>query len=215
MNEDLTIINENLKTERVLNFYKKNKKKIFAIILVIIIFIFSIIFYKYLVDKKITNLSKNYIYASIQAEEGKKNEATNNLKKIIYSNEPTYSSLALFFLIEKELIVDLNEILNLYDHVINNNKFDKEMKNLLIYKKALALFERSNEMSMVEILKPIINSDSVLKSQAQLLLGDFFVHKKNYLKAKDLYLRILNESNQDNYKILAKDKLESISNEIN
>ena len=63
-------INENIKKERILNFYKKNKKKIFGIILAIIIFIFSIIFYNYLVERKITNLSKDYIYASIQAQEG-------------------------------------------------------------------------------------------------------------------------------------------------
>ena len=151
----------------------------------------------------------------MQVKSNNKEQGVLNLKKIINSNEPTYSSLALFFLIEEKLITDNKEILKFYDQLINNNKFDFEMKNILIYKKALSMFENFSENEMIETLKPIMNSESVLKSQTLLLLGDFFVSRENFIKAKDTYLSLISNIEENNvYKVLAKNKIKKINGKI-
>ena len=46
-----------------------------------------------------------------------------------------------------------------------------------------------------KLLKSIINGDSVWKPHALFLLGDYFVYKKEFLKAKEFYLQILTLKN--------------------
>ena len=41
---------------------------------------------------------------------------------------------------DQSLISDDQEVLTLFDHLLENNKFDKEFKNLLIYKKYHLIF---------------------------------------------------------------------------
>ena len=216
MDEELVNINNDLNKEKFFIFYKKNKKKIVIFFLICFIIFFSFVFYKYSLNTKRSKLAENYIRATLQVKSDQKEQAIINLKEIINSNEPTYSSLALFFLIEENLVTDNEEILKFYNHLISNNKFDTEMKNILIYKKALALFEKFSENEMAETLKPIINSNSVLKSQALILLGDFFIYKGNYIKAKDTYSTILLDKREKKfYKSLAQKKIKKINGKIN
>ena len=216
MDEELVNINNDLNKEKFFIFYKKNKKKIVIFFLICFIIFFSFVFYKYSLNTKRSKLAENYIRATLQVKSDQKEQAIINLKEIINSNEPTYSSLALFFLIEENLVTDNEEILKFYNHLISNNKFDTEMKNILIYKKALALFEKFSENEMAETLKPIINSNSVLKSQALILLGDFFIYKGNYIKAKDTYSTIILDERENNfYKNLAQKKIKKINGKIN
>ena len=216
MDEELANINNDLNRDRIYNFYSKNKKKILALISICLLALFSFIFYKYYLESKRSKLAEKYIEATLQVKSNNKEQATLNLKKIVNSNEPTYSSLALFLLIEEKLITDNKIILKLYDQLINNNKFDVEMKNILIYKKALAMFDSFAENEMIETLKPIMNTDSALKFQTMLLLGDFFASKENFIKAKDTYLSIISNTEENNfYKVLAKNKIKKIDGKIN
>ena len=75
--------------------------------------------------------------AKFYMAEGNKVLATDTLKKIILSDESTYSTLAFFQILDQELVKDFSEITKFYNHLLENNKFEKEIKNLLIYKKAL------------------------------------------------------------------------------
>ena len=43
----------------------------------------------------------------------------------------------------------------------------------------------------------MLNSNSVWKPQALILLGDYFVEKKEYSKAKDFYTQLLKIENLD------------------
>ena len=86
-------------------------------------------------------------------------------------------------------------VLNRFDHILENNKFEKEVKNLLIFKKVLFQSDFVNELELLEAIKPLINSETVWKPHALLLLGDYFASKKEYLKAKELYLQILSLKN--------------------
>ena len=56
---------------------------------------------------------------------------------LINENDATYSPLALYFLIDNNLIDNKNEINSLFDKLINETSLDAEIKNLIIYKKAL------------------------------------------------------------------------------
>ena len=81
---------------------------------------------------------------------------------------------------------------------MENNKFKKELKNLLFFKKALFDSNFVNESELLERLKPIINNDTLWKPHALLLLGDYFFSKKEYLKGKEFYLQLLTMKNLHN-----------------
>ena len=48
-----------------------------------------------------------------------------------------------------------------------------------------------SELDLLESLKPLINEETLWKPHALLLLGDYFVFTKEYLKAKEFYIQIL------------------------
>ena len=142
-------------------------------------------------------MSKIFINASINYTTDNKNDYLNIFKNIIKKNDPTYSPLALFFIIDNKLLVSNKEINPLIDHVIKNSKLENEIKNLIIYKKALINFEFVNEKDLIEILNPIINSESIWKPHALLLLGDYFLSKDEKNKAQESFNRILIIKNGD------------------
>ena len=136
--------------------------------------------------------------AKIYLEDGNKAKATDLLKKIIYENDSTYSSLSLFLIINRNLINDYNQLIDLYDHLLLENKFTKEMKNLLIYKRALLSSNYVNESELLENIKPLLNTDNLWKAHGLLLLGDYYVSKNEYLKAIEFYQEIFNINNLHN-----------------
>ena len=111
--------------------------------------------------------------------------------EIINTNDSTYAPLALFFLIDNKILNSNEEINRLFDMVLNNADLEKEIKNLVIYKKALINADFQSENIMIEILKPVINSESFWKPHSLLLLGDYFLFKGEKQKAKDFYSQIL------------------------
>ena len=79
----------------------------------------------------------------------------------------------------------------LFDVVINKTSLNNEIKNLIIYKKALYNSEFASENDLLKILNPIINSDSIWKSHSLYLLGEYFFSKKEKQKAKEFFEKIL------------------------
>ena len=192
MNENLLEAQYDItKKSKLKRFYEKNRISIFSIILIVTIIIVSLSFYSANKEKKKTFLAESYIEAKILLETGEKNKAKDILKTIILSNNSTYSSLSLFLILNENLIVDQKELLNLYNHLLENNKFEQEVKNLIIFKKALFQTNFENESELLETAKPLLNSDTVWKPHILLLLGDYFVSKKQNLKAKEFYIKIL------------------------
>ena len=123
------------KKSRIKKFYESNKILIFSSILILIILFGSLSFYLENQERKKILLSENYIQAKIYLENGNKNEALNKLKKVIFANDPTYSTLSFFLILNQNLISDYKEISALYDHLLENNKFEKELRNLLFSNK--------------------------------------------------------------------------------
>ena len=179
------------KKTKIKRFYEKNKILIFSSIFILLIAVASYTFYLDKKEKKKVILSDNYIKAKIYLHNGNKNEAINMLKTIISANDSTYSTLSLFLLLDENLISDKVELTNLFNHVIQNHKSENEIKNLIIFKKALYQSNFVNEKDLIESLKPLINKDTIWKPHVLLLIGDYFFSKKEYFKAKEFYMEIL------------------------
>ena len=183
------------KKSRLKKFYEGNKILIFSTILFLVIAIVSVGIFSETKKKKKILLAENYISAIVYLKKNDKNKAANILKTIIFANDKTYSSLSLFLILNNNLISDHEELSNLFDHVIENNKFDKETRNLIIFKKAIFQSNFVDESVLIELLKPLINTETIWRPHALLLLGDYFVSKQEFLKAKEFYTRILSLQN--------------------
>ena len=196
MNENLFEAQYNVtKRSKLKKFYETNKISIVSAILILIIVAVSVSFYSEAEKRKKILLSDKYLSAKVYLENGDRNNVENILKTIIFANDNTYSTLSLFLILNENLIVDQEELSNLFDHVLENNKFENEVKNLIIFKKALFQTNFENESELLETAKPLLNSDTVWKPHILLLLGDYFVSKKQNLKAKEFYIKTLSLKN--------------------
>ena len=191
MDEDIAIINKETRNEKIKNFFIKNKKKIIISISVIILAIFGYFIYEDFNKKSKIKLANRYNIVKINFISGKKSMVANELISIVYENDRTYSPLALYFLIDNNIIDDKNKINELFDTVINETSLEKEIKNLLIYKKALFNSDFESENNLITILKPIINSNSIWKSHALYLMAEYFYFKNEKQKSKDFFDQII------------------------
>ena len=192
-------MNENLfeaqydvtKKSKIRKFYDNNKILIYLFVIFLSISVIYSFYYFSKKESKKINLAENYIEAKVYIESDKKEQAKNILKEIVLSNDSTYSSLSLFLILNENLITNQKELSSLFDHLLENNKFEKEEKNLIIYKKALFQSNFENEVELIETTRPLLNDNSVWKPHALLLLGDYFLSKKQNIKAKEFYLQVL------------------------
>ena len=199
MDEDIAAINSSTNIEKIRNYLNKNKKtilSIFLFLLMILILFFGYNEYKKSEKIKISNL---YSSATLNYSNNNKSETLNNLIDIINKKDSTYSPLSLYFIIDNDLNKDNEQINGLFDVLIKDTKLKKEIKNLIIYKKALFNADTSEENELLEILKPIISSNSVWKSHALFLLAEYFYSKDEKEKSKEFFNQIisLDNANQD------------------
>ena len=206
MDQEIDLINKNTRNERIINFFKKNYKIFILSISLIIIIILLFFGLEYLNKKKNIKLSNTYNNIISSYELKNKNFVIEELKKIIEQKNKTYSPLSLFFLIDNDLITSKAEINNYFDLIINDIKLEKEIKNLIIYKKALYNSDSISEDQLILILNPIINSDSIWKSHSLYLLGEYFFSKGENQKAKEFFQKILTSQNANEQIILEAQK---------
>jgi len=191
MDEEILIIDSKTRNEKIKNFFINNKKKLVAFtsfLLVIIIGYFS------LEEIKIRNkikLADNFNLVTINFQTQEKQKTINELTNLVKENEATYSPLALYFLIDNNLIKNKNEINILFDELIDETKLDKEIKNLIIYKKALFNSDFASENELLQMLNPIINSESIWKAHALYLIAEYFYSKNEKKKSKEFFSQIL------------------------
>ena len=195
MDEDIAIINKETRNEKIKNFFIKNKKKIIISISVIILAIFGYFIYEDFNKKSKIKLANRYNIVKMNFISGNKSMVANELVSIVHEKDRTYSPLALYFLIDNNIISDKNKINELFDTVINETSLEKEIKNLLIYKKALFNSDFESENNLITILKPIINSNSIWKSHALYLMAEYFYFKNEKQKSKDFFDQIITLEN--------------------
>ena len=195
MDEDLAIINSNTRNERIKKFFLNNKKKFLATIISFIILILSLYLYQIYENKNRLQLSEKYNSAIIEYNKIEKQKTISTMKEIIKNKDSTYSPLALYFLLDNSLIDNKEEINNLFDEIIVKTSLEKEIKNLIIYKKALYNANFVDEKELLEILKPIIQSESIWKSHGLYLVAEYFYSKNEKQKSKEFYEKIISTSN--------------------
>lgn len=192
MEEDISIIDTNTRIEKIKNFFIKNKKYLITSLSLIILIIFAFFAYNEMQNKKNKNLAEKYNDIIINFESTDKSKFKKELVEIIYEKNETYSPLALYFIIDNEIKSSNEEINEFFDVIINETKLDKEIKNLITYKKGLFNSDFENENNLINILNPVINSNSVWKSHALYLMAEYFFDKNEKQKAKEFYNQILN-----------------------
>ena len=197
MDEDLSIINSNTRNEKIRNFFINNKNKIIsAVIIIIIIIISAFSLDKYISNKK-KEISDNFNKITIEHSESTKEKTLKSLIEIIDKKDPTYSPLSLYFIIDNKLISDKETINSLFDVLINDISLDTEIKNLIIYKKALFNADNIEEGDILQILNPLINSKSIWKSHALYLIAEYFYAGNQKQKAKEFFNQIINLENSN------------------
>ena len=208
MDEDITIINKNTRNEKIKNFFANNTKKLIIAISAIVLIIFGYFIYEDLKKKNKIKLANRYNLVTIKFISGDKNKFANELIDIVNEKDRTYSPLALYFLIDNNIVNENKKINELFDVVINETSLEEEIKNLVIYKKALFNSDFESENNLIQILNPIINSDSVWKSHALYLMAEYFYYKNQKQKSKDFFNQILTlENSHPNIKIEAQKRL--------
>ena len=96
----------------------------------------------------------------------------------------------------------------MFDIILEETPLDDEIKKLVILKKALFNADQFDEGSMLTILNPVINSESVWKAHALHLMAEFFYFKNEKQKAKEFYNQIVNlEKANPDIKIQAQKRL--------
>ncbi|MDC3373244.1 hypothetical protein OAW30_02880 [Candidatus Pelagibacter sp.] len=199
MEEDISIINSNTRNEKVRNFFINNKNKIISTIFVlIIVLIGAYSFDSYKTNKK-KEISNKFNSTTLAYSENTKDLTAQKLVEIINEQDPTYSLLSLYFIIDNKLISNQSEINNYFDLLIEKTSLDKEIKNLVIYKKALFNADEAQENDLLDILNPLINSKSVWKSHALYLMAEYFYSRDQKQKSKEFFNQIANleDANSD------------------
>jgi len=195
MDEDISIINTNTRNEKIKNFFIQNRNKIISILGVIIILLISYFAFGEYQDSKRIKISDSFNSITINYSESNKQKTADDLIQIVNEKNPTYSPLSLYFIIDNGLISEKKTINELFDVIIYETSLDKEIKNLNIYKKGLYNANDSNESDLLDILNPLIKSESVWKSHALYLMAEFFYSKNEIQKSKEFFNQILNLEN--------------------
>ena len=198
MDEEITIINKNTRNEKIRNFFINNKKTLIIIFSIILILLVGYISFDEIKKKNKIKLANEFNSAIMDFEIGEKDKTTIKLTKIINKKDITYSPLSLYFLIDNNLIDNKDKINIFFNILINETNLEKEIKNLLIYKKALYNSDSSQENELITILKPIINSESIWKSHALYLLAEYFYSNNEKQKSKEFFTQILESTSSNN-----------------
>ena len=195
MDEEISIIDTKTRNEKIKSFFIENKKILISISVFLILILF--IFYSYQIYKNVQRelLATKYNSAIIEFENGDKSKIISSMKEVIENKNATYSPLALYFLIDNNLINNKEEINKLFDTLIQKTKLDLNIKDLIIYKKALYNSDNLRENELINILNPVINSKSIWKSHALYILAEYFDSKNEKNKAKEFFQKIISLDN--------------------
>jgi predicted negative regulator of RcsB-dependent stress response len=191
MDEEITIINSNTRNEKIKNFFIDNKKNFIIVFSILFFVIIGYLSLKEIEEKKKLKLANQFNVVKINFNSENKKTTIDQLTQLVDKNDPTYSPLALYFLIDNNLIDNKDEVNSLFDELIIETTLDEEIKNLIIYKKALFNSDFISENDLLLMLDPIIKSESIWKSHALYLVAEYFLSKNEKQKSKEFFNQIL------------------------
>jgi len=191
MDEEITIIDSNARNEKIKNFFINNKKKLILTVSIILVIIIGYLSFEKSKERTKIKLANQYNLALIDLNPDNKQKTIDEMVNVVKSKDTTYSPLALYHLLDNNLLENNEEINNLFNELIEKTNLENEIKNLIIYKKALFNSDFVGENELLKILNPVINSESIWKSHALYLLAEFFYSKDEKQKAKEFFNQIL------------------------
>jgi predicted negative regulator of RcsB-dependent stress response len=191
MDEEITIIDSKTRNEKIKHFILNNKKNIIMSISALIILFISYFAFDEIKQRSKIKLANQFNMAIMNFKETEKQITIDEMTNIVNENDITYSPLALYFLIDNNLIDNKIEVNVLFNQLINKTNLDEEIKNLIIYKKALFNSDLVDENELLQIINPIINSESIWKPHALYLVAEYFYSKNEKQKSKEFFSQIL------------------------
>lgn len=210
MDQEIEIISSETRKEKIKNFLINKKKTIIAVAIFLLLILFSFFFYQEYEKGHREWLGDKYNTTIIQYETGDKSKILSSMKEIIEDKDKTYSPLAFFYLLDNDLITSKEEINEFFDILINEIDLDKENKNLTIFKKGLFNSEFANENELLNILNPVIKSESIWKPHALYLMAEYYFAKKEKQKSKEFLEQLVSlEDISSKIKLEAQKRLRS------
>jgi len=172
-----------------------NKKTIITIFVILLLMLFSYFFYTDYKKDLQAKISEKYNLAKISFNENDSSSTIEEMKNILKFKDSTYSPLALYFLLDNNLLKNKDETNQYFDLLINEVNLDKEVKNLIIYKKGLYNSDSASEEELLNIFKPLINSENLWKSHSLYIIAEYFFSKNEKNKSKEFFEKILEMKN--------------------
>ncbi|MBD1156835.1 hypothetical protein IDH10_01545 [Pelagibacterales bacterium SAG-MED20] len=197
MDEEITIIDANTRNQKIKSFFINNRKNLIIITSIIVILLVGYLSLGEIKKRDKAKLANQYNIAKINFKIGEEEKITEELINIVNKQDVTYSPLALYFIIDNNLIDNKEDVNSLFDILIKDTKLQKEIKDLIIYKKALYNSDFISENELIQILNPIINSKSVWKSHSLYLIAEYFYSRNEKQKAKEFFNQILDLTNSN------------------
>ncbi len=197
MSEEIETISINQKKTDLKSILQNYKKSIISTLIIFFIFLFGYFFYKDYEDNKILKISEKYNFAVTSFNSKNQNSTISEMIDIINIKNKTYSPLALYFLLDNNLIKNPADINKYFDILIYDLNLEKEIKNLIIYKKGLFNSEIATEEELLSIFKPLINNENIWKSHALLVIAEYFFSKNEKQKAREFFEKILEIENSN------------------
>ncbi len=209
MSNETQIIQNEQKNINIKNIFINNKKTTISFFIIILIFLFSYFFYTdYKKNIKI-KISEQFNLSIINYDKDNPSKLIEEMKNIINVKDPTYSPLALYFLLDNNLLKNKSEINNYFDILIYETSLDNEIKNLVIYKKGLFNSNTASEEELLNIFKPLINNENLWKSHSLYIIAEYFFSKNEKQKSKEFFEKILEmENSNPKIKIEAQKRLQ-------
>tara|TARA_B100000989_G_scaffold54811_1_gene36831 strand:+ start:215 stop:859 length:645 start_codon:yes stop_codon:yes gene_type:complete len=211
MDEDIEIINSQTRNEKIKNFFLSNKNYFISFLILVVLILIGFFSYEEYNSSKKEKLADKYDLAVIRYGADSKYNVIPELKEVINSKDKTYSPLAFYFLLDNDLINSKKEINKFFDIIINEIGLDKKFKELTIFKKGLYNSDHSSENELLEILNPLIKSESVWKPHSLYIMAEYYFAKNQMQKSKEFFEQIINLEN-NNSKIKTKAQKRLISN---
>ena len=210
MDQEVEIINTETRKEKIKNFIINKKKTIISILVFLVLILFGYFIYQEYLERNRVKLANKYNSLIIEYENGNESNILNSMKEIIKDKDRTYSPLAFYYLLDNNLITSQEEINTYFDIIINEIGLDKENKNLTIFKKGLFNSEFANENELLNILNPVIKSDSIWKPHALYLMAEYYFSKNEKQKSKEFLEKLISLENiNDKIKLEAQKRLRS------
>ena len=204
MDEDISIISTESRVDKIKKYLISSRKQLIILIITLILILIGFFGYSKYLNEKRLKLSELYNTVTFNYISGQNQNIKDQLIYIINAKDSTYSPLALYFVIENDIISSKKEINEYFDVIINEVNLEKEIKYLIIYKKALFNSESQNENELLKIINPLLKSKSIWKSHALYLMAEYYYANEQLQKAKEFYSQIINLEKVNN-----KIKLES------